>query len=86
MQPENRQINQHHDSPLTRAANIKKSPQDFSQSLKTFTKWKNPIYSLTHAQKRQNTNVFFPDTAGSRTTEVDGNDQIGKRATKKKCI
>lgn len=28
--------------------------------------------------------MFFPDTAGSRATEVDGNDQIGKRGNRKK--
>lgn len=28
--------------------------------------------------------MFSPDTAGSRTTEVDGNDQIGKRRNRKK--
>lgn len=45
---------------------------------------KNPIYSLTRAQKCQDTNVFFPDTAGSRATEVDGNDRIGKRRNRKR--
>lgn len=37
MQPGSGRINQRHDSPLTRAASVKKSPEDLSQSPKTRT-------------------------------------------------
>lgn len=48
-----KQLNLRHDSPLTRVVSVNKSPTDLSQSLKTCTKRKQPIYSSTPVQKCQ---------------------------------
>lgn len=48
-----KQLNLQHDSPLTRVVSVKKSPTDSSQSLKTCTKRKQPIYSSTLVRKCQ---------------------------------
>lgn len=60
------------------------SPEVFSQSLKTYTTWKIPIYSLTCAQKSQETNVF--PWHSRKQKDRDGNDQIRKRRNWEKNI